>query len=102
LDFDDDGPLLKFALYLGITHLVLFFQILKDPAPYPMIYLPSNVGYWEESSAETLTTESLDKLLQESRGVYVDQGATAYRRHFLGQVRNNFNKYWYHDSNLIA
>ncbi|XP_056020161.1 rap1 GTPase-activating protein 1-like isoform X6 [Ostrea edulis] len=65
-------------------------QILKDPAPYPMIYLPSNVGYWEESS-EILTTESHDKLLQESRDVYVDQGATAYRKHFLG--REHFNYY---------
>ncbi|XP_061189915.1 rap1 GTPase-activating protein 1-like isoform X12 [Saccostrea echinata] len=59
-------------------------QILRDPAPYPMVYLPSNVGYWEESS-DILPTESPDNVLQDSTDIYEDQGATAYRKYFMGQ-----------------
>nr|XP_022337515.1 rap1 GTPase-activating protein 1-like isoform X13 [Crassostrea virginica] len=59
-------------------------QILKDPAPYPMVYLPSNVGYWEES-LDTSAPDPSCGLLQGTSEIYEDQGATAYRKYFLGQ-----------------
>ncbi|XP_062606320.1 rap1 GTPase-activating protein 1-like [Saccostrea cucullata] len=39
-------------------------QILRDPAPYPMVYLPSNVGYFS---------------------TICENYATAYRKYFMGQ-----------------
>ncbi|XP_022286272.2 rap1 GTPase-activating protein 1-like isoform X12 [Crassostrea virginica] len=59
-------------------------QILKDPAPYPMVYLPSKVGYWEES-LDTSAPDPSCGLLQGTSEIYEDQGATAYRKYFLGQ-----------------
>lgn len=65
-------------------------QILKDPAPYPMVYIPPNVGYWEES-LNNANPESTSRVLQESTDIYEDEGNTAYRKYFLGQVRVKVN-----------
>nr|XP_034336407.1 rap1 GTPase-activating protein 1 isoform X16 [Crassostrea gigas] len=64
-------------------------QILKDPAPYPMVYIPPNVGYWEESLNNT-NPESTSRVLQESTDIYEDEGNTAYRKYFLGQEHFNY------------
>ncbi|XP_052719146.1 rap1 GTPase-activating protein 1-like isoform X15 [Crassostrea angulata] len=64
-------------------------QILKDPAPYPMVYIPPNVGYWEES-LNNANPESTSRVLQESTDIYEDEGNTAYRKYFLGQEHFNY------------
>lgn len=51
-----------------------------------MVYIPPNVGYWEES-LNNANPESTSRVLQESTDIYEDEGNTAYRKYFLGQVR---------------